>query len=186
VHWLYNQELPPTNEMEKWAEVMETPTSLYHLDQGVMIVRLKTYVLADRFLDFKFCEATTQSIIEQTDHYCWDPSQINEFVGWAFENIRSDSPILQLMVNEFCHYWQDPTIAEEDVRALKEMPLDFTHRVVLRLHEMLLSPRYMSHKKACYLEHVSDNEFKACSKFFHVKYVEEIDYGQLREAHDMS
>lgn len=70
--------------------------------------------------------------------------------------------------------------------ALRGMPSGFTYRVALRLHEVLLSPRATPHEEACYLEHVSDNELRACSKLLHVKYVEEIDYGRLLKADSMS
>lgn len=165
VHWLYNQELPPTNEWDKWDEVMETPPSS---DQEDMIVKLKIYALADRFLDSEFRKATTQSIIEQTDNHRWYSSYVNEFVTWAFENFRFNSPLLPLMVNEFCTYWQEPYVDEDDAMTLRGMPSGFTYRVALRLHEVLLSPRATPHEEACYLEHVSDNELRACSKLLHV------------------
>lgn len=150
-----------------------------------MIVRLKAYALADRFLDFNFGKATAQSIVDQTNHYLWYPREIVEFVTWAFENVPFRSPILQLKVNEFCHFWDEYCLDGYDVRALHEMPLSFTFRVVLRLRERLHWPDGMEHEEACYLEHISEDETEACSKLHHVKYDESTDYGNLREVHDM-
>lgn len=119
-----------------------------------------------------------QAIIKDLKWEMCYPLDAMDIVNWAFENIPSDCPLLQLLVNHFCDKWNSGTDVAEDAVALKQMPRTFSVRVMSRLSEMR-SAKTLEHGNACYLEHATDDERQACKKP-HVHYDKIRDYGYLK------
>lgn len=75
--------------------------------------------------------AITEDIVRGLEH----PSHTVDVITWAFENIPSERPILQLLVNHFCHEWDDEGYDAEDANALELLPIEFRARVMRRFAE---------------------------------------------------
>lgn len=139
--------------------------------------QVKAYGLGDRFLDVGFQRAMNEAIAKDVKWELTFPTDMVSIIEWAFENIPSDRPLLQLLVNYFCHTWNEAEDDNENAEALKLMPCAYSARVMRRLAEMRREDT-LQHSTACYLEHATGDERKACKKP-HVYYDGGHDYGYL-------
>lgn len=176
-HWLYHQQFPEFTESEEWKAVID-PTNCWFLQP--FFEKVKAHGFGDRFLAPHFRRAINQAIVSDIRGEMDEPSDIVEFVPWAFQNLPSDCAVLQLLVNQFCEDWLHTIDGEEDVVALKTLPIEFCVRVMRRSTEVRRL-KHVKHQDACYLEHVSDDSAKACGKA-HVRYDPGHDYGYLKSS----
>lgn len=145
VIWLYTQRLPGiisrweeasrfrgdgNNEDEDGGEYETNNTPESHLEI------IKALVLGDRILAAKFRQAVNNyfvdRVIESPPYY--------ESVIYAFERLRSDSPILPLLADTHCEHWtrEEDKDKERELRSL--LPVDFLIRVMGRYSDMKHSP----------------------------------------------
>lgn len=181
-HWLYHQSLLDPSS-EDWITVLD-PTSAATCEPATLDTRdcffgqVKAYSLADRILDPNFRSAINEVVVRDNSYALSFTTFINRIIDWAFENIPSDRPILQFLVNRFCEKWVHALDKVDDVRSLRTVSPEFTARVMRRYAELRRSST-PKHRYACYLEHISDEEKKECKKP-HVHYDPETDYGYLK------
>ena len=105
---------------------------------------LQCYVLGDRLLtpDFKR-SANSEFAIWQFNNI----SEIHlldfyDLVSFAFEHIPENRPILQLLVDVFCHRWgqleyvKNEALGMEEVEGELQLPDNFKRRVMYKLMEL--------------------------------------------------
>lgn len=189
LHWLYHQQLLSGSDLKKWELIIETP-AVELSDEKILALTLKAYAFGDRFLSPSFRGVVNSMIGELVYSLCFDPSDVAETIGWAFANIPSDRPVLQLLVNQFCNDWTDNNDSDDDdddavdalsvcnIVALRQMSVLFMVRAFLRLRELKDPSAALCHQNGCYLEHATDDKKKSCGKY-HVQYNKKHDYGYL-------
>jgi hypothetical protein len=143
-----------------------------------LLKKVKAYGFGDRLVDPAFRRAVNNVTIKDKFVELFHPCHMVDLVTCAFENLPSNCSLLQLLVNDFCNRWHDTYYTKYDAQALKQLPIEFSARVMRRFVE-LERPDCSKHGDACYLEHASDADTKACKKL-HVHYNPEHDYGYLR------
>jgi len=138
------------------------------------MTRVQAYLFGDRFLIPTFRRTINEAFVGMiaTDDMA-DLPNVNDLVVWAFENIPSDRPLLQLLVNQFCDGWEDLPVRAAEMEALKTLPGSFLARVVTRYNQLKNYPN--NDIKCCYLEH-SDDELQSCTKT-HMVFDQTIEYG---------
>ncbi|KAH7389503.1 hypothetical protein DE146DRAFT_791525 [Phaeosphaeria sp. MPI-PUGE-AT-0046c] len=183
VQWLYCQQLPSGKNLVAWGTVSGNLISTFNYID-IVAITLKAYAFGDRFLIPPFRRAMNQAVQEGVRATAMHPEVMVNFITWAFENIPSDRPVLQLLVNEFCQDWTVPDSDNDtqtlDFVALRDFSSAFTFRAMLRYRELSNPLAVTWHKKGCYLEHASGEEKMACGRY-HVQYSQERDYGYLVE-----
>lgn len=155
MHWLYSQNLPPTDRAWlKMTEVEEVDQRRHaQSDQE----RIKAIVFADRFLVPGFRKAVKIDLVDRTCVYesnCCYPGII-----YAFEHLRSDDPLLDFLVDVQCAFLD----AERDKAYLRsELPNEFLIRVMLRYSKVLQKPELQVLDWCSYHEHGFDEEKRVC------------------------
>jgi hypothetical protein len=131
------------------------------------------YVLADRLLIDRFRRLVGNYFVNCLKRdWFQEPARFETF-SYAFENIPSDRPVLQLLlVNDYCDYWPEGKDDYDDsdpedkanLRALNELPRAFLMRAMRRMGDFRNGrPNETAHKR-CYHEHGSEEEQKACGR----------------------
>jgi hypothetical protein len=82
---------------------------------------------------------------------------------YAFTNVPSNRPILQELVDDFCHTYNPAYDDETDIAAQESLPREFFLRVLRTVHSVRNSECTETTKR-CYLEHAEDEEKSACGK----------------------
>ncbi|CAI7604079.1 unnamed protein product [Penicillium glandicola] len=94
IHWLYYGTLPV------FCDEPGLPGNAEYVDL------VKAYVLGDKFLDFKFQNATIDAIIEKTDSKSQDRSRwfpVGEPIEYAYTNTCESALIRKLLVDLYVH-----------------------------------------------------------------------------------
>jgi hypothetical protein len=153
VDWLYSQKLPTTDK--DWQVVTETK-------DGPDLSIIKTCVFGDRFM--------VPKLLQDANNHCADthsfPPRYNGII-YAFNNLRSDVPLLNFLVDLHCAFWQRTCDdADEDEKALQsQLPNDFLVRVMYRYSELRETKTYGRRLERClYHLHASDEEREECRR----------------------
>jgi hypothetical protein len=153
VDWLYSQKFPTTDK--DWQVVTETE------DESDLNI-IKTCAFGDRFMVPKLFQ-------DANNHYVDAKLNLSLYsiVIYAFNNLRSDTPLLKFLVDLHCAVWQrtcDDT--DEDEKALQpQLPNDFLVRVMYRYSELRETKIDGTELDRCsYHVHTSDEEREECRR----------------------
>ncbi|KAH4107729.1 hypothetical protein HBI56_169460 [Parastagonospora nodorum] len=173
LHWLYTQQIPNSLDYEEWDQVMGTKGTS---DLEDAMTRVQAYSFGDRFLVPNFRRTMNEAFVDMmVADVLPDPSKVDDLVVWAFENVPSDRPLLQLLVNQFCDDWNNFPVSATEIEALKTLPGSFLARVVTRYNQLKNYPN--NDIQCCYLEH-TDYELESCTKT-HMVFDPMIEYGSF-------
>jgi len=137
----------------------------------------KAYASGDRFVAPAFRRAINEVFVNYVRSSCLFPTDMVELTCWMFENVASDRPLLQLLVNQFCGEWDDSDLGRiANTTALKALPAAFVSRVIRRYCHLKTCPGSSKVKDHCYSEHAADEEKVACGKA-HMRYEADDDFG---------
>ncbi|KAF2035581.1 hypothetical protein EK21DRAFT_84622 [Setomelanomma holmii] len=98
VHWLYNQKIH--NDIMGHIESLSRCPGFEDLD---IICYARAYGFGDRILASDFQRLMNSELVDHIRN-CWEVwflYSVSDTIVWAFENIPSDRPVLQLMVDRF-------------------------------------------------------------------------------------
>ena len=162
VDWLYSQKLPAyrTDWLEKFkCDKANAPWTQWWT--CYFILRIKVCVFGDRFMVREFQRVAQNDFIDHTIK-----SRIHfryPVVIYAFENLPSDNPILQFMVDNHCRWFRSDldTEGNERLQRRDELPPSFLMRVMMRYSDIVNGTDNKT--VACdYHEHKTDEEREAC------------------------
>ncbi|KAF2833615.1 hypothetical protein CC86DRAFT_278529, partial [Ophiobolus disseminans] len=173
VHWLYIQKVPESRDFEIWDRIMETEEEINEdiktksskdTIQHLYMLGLKVYVLADRFLALQLREKVSRFLTTVANFPTLDEPRGSEISRYAFNNIPSDRPILQHLVDHFCRKdFENRGEGKDAIDAQNQLPREFLMRVTRSFAKLRdLTAAKMS--KRCYLEHASEEEKDQCTK----------------------
>ncbi|KAH7084927.1 hypothetical protein BKA63DRAFT_484941 [Paraphoma chrysanthemicola] len=172
VEWHYTSNLP--TEEADWCGVLQVDINSYwnHLRFTVL---LKAYVFGDRFLVKSFRRQVNNTFVHHIGLGWFSLPTRYEGFSYAFANIPSDRPILQLLVDEHCGEW-DKGDENDDTKlsAFNNLPPKFLIRAFRRIHEM--TEKELDRENWCYCEHESDKDKTDCETQ-HMRYDERLDFG---------
>jgi hypothetical protein len=158
VHWMYTQRLPEWRSQE-WLDISgiggtnpNTPS--------VSLLTVKCCALSDQLAAASFQEAVNNMYIN--DRFDRKKPCPYEDIIFAFSNLPESNPMLRLMVDTQCLFWNARMDAglEKELQSL--LPQSFLLQTMLRNDEMKKLPSKSGFKRCNYHIHASDEEREEC------------------------
>lgn len=174
MHWLYHQELLDVADS---SDCKEEASSELHNEATLTLV--KAYVLADRLLAAPFRRAVNNSLVDTplTKELSYHPDSLLPVISSAFENVPSDRPLLQRLVDIFCFHWEQSEDEDKDDCALNNFPRAFVLQALRRFSQVRREAKFADWQR-CDLEHASEKQRLRC-RLRHSKYDERKDCNVL-------
>lgn len=126
-------------------------------DYQTLDMCVNAYVFGDRFLVPAFChEANSLFAATMVEKSPYRNNERRQSIVYAFETLPSNRIILQLMVDDYCKYWEDEDTENYGGEAMSKFPPAFLRRMskgFLELDRKNLEFRIS--KKRCYEEYES-------------------------------
>jgi hypothetical protein len=159
VDWLYTRKLP--SDYYEWAAVRDENCQ-GDKDEDTM---MKATALAHRLLAPKFLKAMEHAVILEFFEFANTPCSANTIV-FAFDNLPSSSPILRLLVDDYCFHYTEEIHSEREDKypGLPQLPHHFLLRVLFRHSEMRENPSRRTQAPCGYHNHIDAGERKVCEK----------------------
>ena len=94
-------------------------------------------------------------------------------IARTFEQIPKDRAVVQFLVDEYCHNYQNNGERDEGT-----LPREFLLRCMRRLKDMASEPQgdHRARLQRCYLEHTIEGEKEACPKL-HMRFDQDVGHG---------
>ncbi|KAJ4994280.1 snare domain-containing protein [Stagonosporopsis vannaccii] len=127
VEWLYTQTLPAMPP--DWRRIADP---LHPYSVSAKMLRLKLYVFADRFVVPKLRQQLNRAIVNDYDSDC-PALEEYETITYAFLNLPSTDPILDLIVDRYFMVWRLDLDEGEDEEAYDTLPHEFLLRFYKRV-----------------------------------------------------
>ncbi|KAH6639456.1 hypothetical protein C7974DRAFT_131865 [Boeremia exigua] len=127
VEWLYTQTLPAMSP--DWRRIAD-PVHPYSI--SAKMLRLKLYVFADRFVVPRLREQLNRAIVNDYDSDC-PALEEYETITYAFYNLPSTDPILDLIVDRYFMVWRLDLDEGEEDEAYELLPHEFLLRFYKRV-----------------------------------------------------
>lgn len=143
------------------------------------MIKVKAYSFGERFIVPDFRRTMNEALVNNFAQNTFRPDVMLLLADYTFENIPSDRPLLQLLVDNFCKHWNVRDDDKGDTEALEKLPRKFVTRALSTFSHNLFVSRQIKNKDRCYLEHATDVAKEACGKF-HMAYNEDRDYGYFQ------
>lgn len=161
VEWLYTQTLPAMSP--DWRRIADP---LHPYSVSAKMLRLKLYVFADRFVVPALRAQLNRAIVNDYDSDC-PALEEYETITYAFHNLPSTDPILDLMVDRYFMVWRLDLDEGEDEEAYETLPHDFLLRFYKRVgrwrKDDLQNRHQLFNMDFCsYHEHRSEEEKLQC------------------------
>ncbi|KAF2662317.1 hypothetical protein K491DRAFT_673381 [Lophiostoma macrostomum CBS 122681] len=164
VNWLYRQALPVS--LEDWvitAELTKLSSNLLPT-QLCNMLKMKTYVFADRFQVPALRKALQREIASPNI----DCAPSFDMIIYAFENLREGDPILLFLVDSTCMFWNPFQSSNEEKAMLSRLPHDYLAMAFTRYGRLVMTQWGNAPRKlgdVCqYHEHESVDEKQACER----------------------
>jgi hypothetical protein len=158
VNWMYTEKLPQSGE--QWlnadAEEDENVKAGPGDDQLALV---KAYVFGDRILSPVFHRAVRNVLI----HTLTDDLAYYKAVIYAFANLSTEDPVLNLMVDKHCAVFSEELDEYDGEKQRRcQLPSEFLIRVMLR-YSRVKNAGWKDELKPCdYHGHASEEERKKC------------------------
>jgi hypothetical protein len=182
VHWLYMQDISEDYIPGHWLAILEREDG-FDLEDAILILLIKAYVFADRFLAISFREEVSRALSVHIREYPIERTTRSLVVKYAFDHVPLERPILQCLVDDYCFFWFEDGYGLEDIQAQQEMPRSFYMRVTRRLSEIYRNSGVKVKNKRCYVDHALVQEKESC-KLAHMIYDETRDFGRFPDLED--
>lgn len=132
VDWMYTHTLPRKN-VHDWCHLAEFNAAHEgHLNDFVDLVKIKLYHFADRFLVKELQTAMNWDIVNDNSNgygFSWPT------ITYAFNNLRSEDPLLDYYVHVQCRYWGRTREESPEQKQFQELPHDFLVRYMFKMGE---------------------------------------------------
>ncbi|KAI8934196.1 hypothetical protein NX059_008945 [Plenodomus lindquistii] len=121
--WLYSEDFPDweARDFENWGNPDEST------DKAIVMV----YIFADRFLVRELAEHASEMLYEEIG----DNDPCTDAIIAAFAGLRSDSPVLRMLIDLCCLHWS-PGSCEPIEAVLEELPLEYYRHLAYRFAAM--------------------------------------------------
>jgi len=156
LEWLYTQQVP--NDCSEYNRIANAGLQFTFSNTGPLW-KIKLYVFADRFAVAKLRTALNRQIVndpEAVSRITWD----NFSVTYAFDNLPSTNPLLDLFVDRYYMEWNG-------WGSVQSLPHEFLHRFLQRVGGERAQGRKASEMfkmdLCIYHEHATDAEKSSCS-----------------------
>lgn len=167
---IYIQKLPANEAAIAWTRLVEelAEPSTEKWIQTRYEVLVRAYVLGDRLIIHSFRRLVNNVFANLLGFGYTMILARYQMIAYAFDNIPSERPILQGLVDTHCsersnHVVRNRTCRDED-EALKVLSKDFLIRATCRFGECHRAFAHKIPKARCYYEHESEAQKKACTK----------------------
>lgn len=161
VEWLYTQTLPALSP--DWRRIADP---LYPYSVSAKMLRLKLYVFADRFVVPLLREQLNRAIVNEYDSDC-PALEEYEAITYAFSNLPSTDPMLDLIVDRYFMVWRLDLDEGEEEEAYGTLPHEFLLRFYKRVGKWRRDDLQNSHQLfnmnfCSYHEHKTEQEKAEC------------------------
>jgi hypothetical protein len=165
VHWLYYQRLPSASSGDD--ETLVQSWGATHRNAILTTNLIKMYILADS----RIVPALRRQVLDCLyDHMYEVDLPHRDLMVYAFENLKSDSPLCQMLLDFCIHYGWDEVngIKQTEGEGHKHWPAEYLYAYARRATEivdkMKYDERHTNLDKCDYHEHETDEERDECYK----------------------
>lgn len=151
-YWV-SAKTPPTYA-DEWARIVDREEVNEFILKDLAGTLLKSYMLADRLPGHKLRRHLNNASVKYSLMFFTDHELAVAAVAYAFDNISSERPILQFLVDDFCEHTRTDRESGQLLPVYKKwlghMLPAFAKRVKRRLENVVARPK----SDFCYLEHL--------------------------------
>lgn len=161
VEWLYTQILPTLSP--DWRRIADP---MRPFSVSAKMLRLKLYVFADRFIVPLLRQQLNRAIVNDYDSDC-PALEEYETITYAFQNLPSTDPLLDLIVDRYFMVWRLDLDEGEDEEAYENLPHEFLLRFYKRVGRWRMNDLQNRHQLfnmdfCSYHEHKTEQEKLEC------------------------
>ncbi|KAH6639640.1 hypothetical protein C7974DRAFT_373850 [Boeremia exigua] len=151
LQWLYTQRYPTDDQFR--AETPPGSTS----GRAMQLARIKACEFGDRFMASGYLLASENALIDSLIVDTQIP--FYDTIIYAFTHLRSDSPILQALIDSHCFCWHEQSDTEKngELQLRSQLPHSFLLGVALRYMQTQDGQRRLL-DRCDYHKHSTDNE----------------------------
>ena len=122
---------------------------------------IKSIMFGDRIQALSFKKAAHNALVDTIK----EGLPRYRVISCAFENLPSDSRILDLFVDAYCCLWEPHFDDEKELEDVPQLPIEFLRRVMVKYSEMLRAAKVYREPLYCsYHDHASEDERTECQK----------------------
>lgn len=125
-----------------------------------------------------------KSFVDTMEDVVLHPHTMHTLINWAFENVPSNRPLLQLLVDKFCQGRVEWQYDEAETEAFSLLHGNFIARVMRKpsfLRDFSDHTKNPKIEDCCYLEHTNEeDERDSCGKI-HMAYIATRNCGYFEE-----